>query len=521
MIIHTTHIGLRDIFKYIYITITAILILSSCTQDLPVGSQAVEQEVVFVSASEYKTDPFNCDNPNADYAKLTITQNGEPHDIIEVPVFYIDEVMFTQAIKLTPGSYQLTHMELFAEGAGEQGEDLLVNAVPYSDSEYGALVTTPLPADVVVSPFVKTEVPISILCYESESYLDFGFTWFRIDENRVRSKHFFGDFCTKFYKDYINSDLYAPKDIKVDMPAIFKLRLHSVLSETDSTASFISMTDNSSSFDNGKPITLAYPDLESAGDLFRSDIYIYVKIGDGFGFKSFGSWFWKDNSDTMYSSMDDLTKEKNGFIAGIDGVYDFILGNCNVDGADFTFAPYMNLPGSDHGSSIDMKISISSEDDRSSYLIASLTGIGEKSSGFDMWDGDFEVYCFDLYNGIKTITYYDISIYSTLYPEHLPSYMHNENWPAVNWLANNYSDFDGWTWEDLQQALWTLENNGYQYDPNGDEHGVTANLSIVDDMVARAIAKSINGYQPMPGGWAAVVLEAGETVQTIFAIVDP
>ena len=46
--------------------------------------------------------------------------------------------MFTQAIKLTPGTYQLTHMELYARGAGDEGEDLLVNAVPYRDSEYGA-----------------------------------------------------------------------------------------------------------------------------------------------------------------------------------------------------------------------------------------------------------------------------------------------------------------------------------------------------------------------------------------------
>ncbi len=527
--------------KLVLLASVFALILSSCTQDLPDMEENVLQDVIFTASTELKYDMFDCDNEKPDYALLTFTVDDD-NDIntpevpyptgggeINTPVFYVNDVMYTQAIKLPANkSYTLIDMRLYATGAGVGGADLLVNAVPYTGSHYGNLITAPVPVSINVSPFTKTEVPISILCYDDTQYEDFGFTWFRIEENIVRTKYFFGDFCTKFFEDYKQAPKYQDylDLVRVDMPVIMKLDLYQVAKDDImfDDLKFIDSFTNEATLLSGSPLLLAYPDMEATGDIFQIDVNLYVKVGSEFEYVNFGSWFWNDNEELMYVSLDDLQNNVNSFNPGTDGVYDFILGNCNVDGADFAFAPYMNLPGANHEGQVNMVVSVAEEGNRTSYLIANLTGIGGQDSGYDMWDGLFEAYCFDLDHTITangTHVYQDISIYSTLYPANLPTYMQNENWAAVNWLANNYKEFTGWTWEDLQQALWTLEDNGYVYDPNGNIHGVSANLTMVNNMVATAISSSANGYQPMPGGWAAVVLEAGETVQTIFTIVDP
>mgnify|MGYP003574466229 FL=1 len=166
--------------KLVLLASAFALILGSCTPDLPQMEENTLQEVVFTSSTELKNDIFDCDNANPDYAILTITHATVATQVITVPVFYIGEVMYTQAIKLPPGDYTLTDMRLFATGENPDGTadnndggnaitDLLVNAVPYDGSDYGALITAPVPADITVSAFAKTEVPISILCYTPDT----------------------------------------------------------------------------------------------------------------------------------------------------------------------------------------------------------------------------------------------------------------------------------------------------------------------------------------------------------------
>ena len=522
------------------------LIMSSCTQDLPVPSEGDNlQDVIFTASTELKYDIFDCENANPDYALLTFTVDHDddvntdeiPYpgvgQVITTPVFYVNDVMYTQAIKLpAEKSYTLVDMRLFATGAGDNVDpslvvddnpatptnDLLVNAVPYTGSHYANLITAPVPVQINVSPFAKTEVPISILCYDETEYEEFGFTWFRIEENNVRTKYFFGDFCTKFFEDYLDAELYEDIHVLVDMPAIMKLRLHKLNLEYsgDTTSIFVDEFTNEGTYADGEPLRVAYPDMEADDDIFRLDVFIYVKIGDGFGYKKFVEWFWNDNEEEMYTSLDDLNTATNSFNSGGvegDGVYDFILGNCNVAGADIIFAPYMNLP--EPGTpGIDMTLEFPGT---ASYFNATLTGIG---AGFDLANGTVEAYCFDLGHTISTgVTLTDIDIYSSLYPASLPIYMQNENWGAVNWLANNYTSFEGWTWQELQLALWLIEVNDFNSYSGGDAHGLSGNATRINNMVASALLNP--NYQPMPGGWAAVVLEHSEGTQTVFTIVDP
>lgn len=511
--------------KVTFALLTAVFIISSCTQDLPVAPENMEQEIVFTSAESqtgFKNDFIgDCNNSDPVYALVYLTD--EEGDAVtgldypqEVPVFFVNDVMYTQAIKLMSGSTGMTYIlekfELYDEN------DQLVNAVPITGSEYGNMVSVSLPLDVTVSPFTKTEVPLSILCFDEADYEAFGFSWFRIDERKITNKYFFGDFCTKFFEDYDES-AYAGM-IAVDMPAIFELNLYAWDPEADGGAgeySLIRTVDNlvedGEEGNSGHLIELVYPtDYEEDGDLFRIDINILVKVGDDFSFESFGSWYFKDNDEMMYTNAD-LTE--GAFDFGTDGVYDFILGNCNVDGADYVFPPYMNLP-----ETANLRISIPASEGRTAYILAQLTGIGT-DTGYDLEDGIFDAFCFDIDDGISTgTTYYNVGIYSSLYVTELPDHVQGRNWEAVNWLANNLDRFEGYTWEDLQQAIWVLEGfDGYTYDPDND-HGVPADEDMVDLMVNTSLAESA-GYYPMPGGWAAVVLDAGTTIQTIFTIVDP
>ena len=485
------------------------LILSSCTPDLPVADQDKEQEVVFTSNDlKGMKGLYDCDNV-AEFASIVLTYVDDNDDTqtisMDVPVFYVNDIMYTQAIKLPSGEtgmdYTLTQFLL------KDVDSVVVNAVPEIGSEYGEMVSVTLPLPITVSPFTKTEVPLSILCYSPETHDFFGFTWFRVNEEQITNKFFFGDFCTKFFADYANDPYYGAAGAMVDMKAIFELALYEFVDGDWNLVRTVDNQDETTPANSGHLLELIYPtDGVNDGDIFRIDIRIRVKVGAGFEFVDFGSWYFADESDTMYTN-DGLTE--GGFDFGTDKVYDFILGNCNANGTDFMFAPYMNLPSGVVG----MQLSYPQTD---SYFHATLSGIG---TGFDITNGTWPAYCFDLANTINGNGSYNVHVYSTLYVNNLPTYMQNENWGAVNWLANNYTDFEGWTWQELQLALWMLEENGTSVYAGGNFNGLSGNVARVNAMVTQALAN--DDFMPMPGGWAAVVLEHSEGTQTIFTIVDP
>ncbi len=520
--------------KLVLLASVFALILSSCTQDLPEMEENVLQDVIFTASTELKYDMFDCDNEKPDYALLTFTVDDD-NDIntpevpyptgggeINTPVFYVNDVMYTQAIKLPANkSYTLIDMRLYATGAGVGGADLLVNAVPYTGSHYGNLITAPVPVSINVSPFTKTEVPISILCYDDTQYEDFGFTWFRIEENIVRTKYFFGDFCTKFFEDYRNAPLYADHLdlVRVDMPAIFEMDLYQVAKGgvMYDPEVFVDTFNNADSVTSGKPKLIAYPDIEAPGDIFRLDVKIYVKTGSTFAYESFGSWFWKDNEDVMYTSLADLENGVNGFTSGTDGVYDFILGNCNVDGADFIFAPYMNLPESGtlyvHSDGGDLN----GASPEGGYMDTKLDYTG---SGYDFPANEWAAtFCFELGVNITLGANYQVTVHSSLYPELMPrEEMRTREWDRVNWLVNNLDQWPNFNWFDFQHALWKLQDASH----NGTGHGIPVGTSVFTDMYDAAVANG-DGYMPMPGGLAAVTFahSTGNAIQTVFIIVDP
>jgi hypothetical protein len=379
--------------KLFFLTAMIAVLFSSCTPENPGPDPATPQDVIFSSTFDgggFKSDdPFSCSNPPADYAMLVIEQGGVTTTYYPA-VFYLNGVLYTQAVKLAPGDYQLTEFVLMhAEGdPNDRTDDIVVNAAPHAGSTYGDMLVNPLPVFFTVEKFTKKEIPVEILCYEESSYADFGFVWFKITETTLHEKWFFGDFCTKNYMDYAGSD-YEANGLQVDMPAIFKIEVYRN-GDLRGTYSNLGQAPG--------PLAINYIDRPGVTDNFELKVYILVKIGNQFDYKYFGSWFFVDNGDIF---------TQNGSGPGDDGVYDFVLGNCNAEAADFAFAPYMNLP-----STAQLSVSIQQSDPRNAYMDANVVFSG---TGYDMTSGTMDAFCFVESVNIYVGTTYNVDVYSSLY----------------------------------------------------------------------------------------------------------
>lgn len=495
--------------KLVFIFGMVSLLAAGCTKDIPGLDPSTPQDVVFTSAladggtlkGMKSGDPVGCSNPDADYALVVIDdQTYYP------AVFVVDGVLYTQAIRLVPNLHILRTFALMDDNGtpDNRTDDKIVRATPERDSDFSAFVSNPVSFGFQVAPFEKSEVPVEVLCFEETKYQNFGFAWFTASEASVRQLWFFGDFCTKNFQEYAGSEYeYQFHGLQVDMPAIFKIE---VLDNGMSIATY----SNEEYHGEGKPLSVKVSDRVGLEDNFELRLYIMLKTGDTFGFKYMNSWFFKDNEQIV---------TQNGVGPGADGVYDFVLGNCNAQMADFAFAPYMNLP-----EEANMSVTVpENQDSRKSYLTINFFGIG---TGYDIGNGKMEGFCFDRTTDIGTGTLYGIKMYSTLIPSSaLPERIRNKEWDRVNWLANHLEQFDGYKWFELQQALWKLEDPNWTGAAYGGVPAVSFNsgTSIAKRMVDAAAAFG-DGYVPLPGGWAAVAClhtDATRPIQTVFTIVDP
>ncbi len=489
--------------KLFFLPILAALILSSCTKENPGNDPNALQEVIFSSTFDgggaplKSDDPFSCSNPQADYAMVVIYDGVETQTFYP-SVFWVNGVMYTQAIKLKAGSFVLQEFVLmFNNGTvNDTGDDIVVNAAPHEGSTYGLLLSNPLPIYFTVNAFTKAEILVEILCYEETSYEEFGFVWFRISEYTLRKMWFFGDFCTKNFLQYEGS-AYEANGLAVDMPAIFTIEVYR---NDELTGTFTNLGQTEPG-----PLGVTFVDRPGVVDNFELKVYILVKVGSDFEMTYFGSWTFTDNGQI---------ETQHGVGPGEDGVYDFVLGNCNAIEADLAFAPYINLPSSG------TLIATIPGEPRTGYLDLNVTFPG---SGYDFFSGVLmDGFCFNRDVVINVNTTYNVEIFSSLNPGNLPPFMQSLQWDRVNWLINNLEDFPGYNWYDLQHAIWSLEAGVW----NGAAYGsgialVPAATQIGLNMYNAAVLNG-DGYQPLPGGWGAVTfVNNGNIIQTVFIIVDP
>ena len=485
----------------------AAMIFSSCTQDLPEMDQNAPREVIFNTSGDGLLKADGDCSLEADYAIIQIS------DVVyTAATFVVNDVLYTQAIKLPPGTYTLQEFVLWNDNdtPDDNSDDLIVSAAPHAGAPFADLVINALEYQFDVQSFLKVEIEVGTLCYEEFTHDEFGFVWFKPNITPIKAKWFFGDFCTKFFEDYTGSSYEnQTHGLQIDMPAIYEMEvwLNGELVSTFSNDTIIYKFGEA-------PLPIEFVDYPETTEEYELKLNVLVKVGDQFEYKYFKSFFFTDDGD--------ITTDI-GVGPGPDGVYDFVIGNCLVTEADFSIAPHMNLPESGT-----MTVRTHPSTDRDAYFEVKL---GFTGTGYDIIAGDwYDSFCFDPDNGINMTTY-NVTIYSSLFPELMPfSDMENLNWNALNWLANHFEQFSSlnYTWEDVQHAVWKISDENHDTaTPLG---GVAASQTygsgtLADKMSADAEQYGAD-YIPLPGGWAAVsFMPEGSTntdhIQIIFIIVDP
>ncbi len=322
------------------------LFFSGCEQDLPQQDLNELQDVTFnIGTGEggLLKSEMDC-SLNADYALLTILdETTEEVQTLNVPTFYVNEILYTQAIKLPPGDYTLQEFALYQTALDANDPDILVSASPHTGSVYGDLIANPVELGFEVSAFTKSEILVGVYCFEAKDFDNFGFVWFKPVINRIRESLFFGDFCAPEFDAYKGS-LYGEFP-RVDMPAIFQIILSEDSNNDGTYDTDLGTFNNETGYDNNEddasavPLSITYIDQPDVDDHYKMEVWIYeletidpITGFATFAYKWFENWYFTNDTEVMYKDAayrtDPTGLESVG--PGTDGIYDFIVGPCII-----------------------------------------------------------------------------------------------------------------------------------------------------------------------------------------------
>ena len=496
-----------------FIAMLAIIIVAfattNCKKDTPnpvVGTAEVSFNVNSVTQSGLKsTLDINCSTLKADYATYKI----DGGNFITIPIFYVGNVPYTNSIKLSSGNHILNEFIVYSDNNTPNNltDDIVLSAAPHVSSIYGQLVTNPLDYTFTVSTDKKNEIKLDVVCYESSTYDNFGFIYFKLNELIVHEQWFYGDFCIKEKSDYTLSNYALQPNWGVgtgfvDAPAIFKVEVWrgGLLQST--------FTNNDATHQYGNKVSVSYVDYKNQTDIFEFKLFILVRQGTAFNFVQFKSWTFNDVSNINENTQ---------------GVVDFVLGNCYDpnDPPMYIFAPYMNLP-------LTATYTITNWDPNGGgsllggYVDATLANI---PTGYEIINGTFASNCADHSTIIYVGTPYNMNVFSSLYPDALPLFAQSTKWAKINWLYNHLDYFPGYHWYDVQGAIWLYDN------PIWDglaEAGMHALTPMMTNMKAQMELYGANYHVP-PGGYATIIFipvgtlpnAPSPTIQTMFIKIDP
>lgn len=240
---------------------------------------------------------------------------------------------------------------------------------------------------------------------------------------------------------------------------------------------------------------------------FKFDLYVHLPSGPGM------DWVLVDTYEFV-----DGDGPANG--AGADGVIDFVVGNCQIDEADYQYPAWMDLPPGQFQMHVELAAAPS---DLGTYLDVTLSGI---PAGYDISNTTYGTWCGDLGHTISPGTTYTVQeAVSSLMPLpvgfHLSHTQLNQLNYMFNKLPNHFPDIDLFDmdayqesighsddWSEIQDAIWAITNNQ------------TPTIGLAPAIYNDAITNGSN-YKVLPGQWAAVLFWVGPSVQTLFVMVDP
>ena len=328
--------------KIISLLVIIAFAVVSCQKDeadKPVVQQDVEFGIERIDPNLLKddADPYKCPS-NLDAVKAEITIAGI-QDPFVVDLFWVDDKMYTQAIKLASGSYTVTDFILL------DANDDFVMAIPAENSEYAEYLTgtepKTVPFEFTVGAFTKVEIPVEVLCFLPSVYDKFGFFWFNITEIVIREFCFFGDVCANgvpYVPASFGESLYelVPGGLAVDMPAIFEVRVFAADGTTPVPAQPVgaNVFSNVSFDEQGNPIVDAtrtvcakFPDkLRTPGEAgFKMELWVLIPDGQGgFTYHLFTTFDVVEDANGVWDIQLNNTSALNEFNA-----VDFAIGTCS------------------------------------------------------------------------------------------------------------------------------------------------------------------------------------------------
>ncbi len=473
--------------KTIYLAwpIIMLLFILSCQKTDNTEPSDENQGVSFAlnTGTSFKTS--DCFNKQADYVKIVISSTE-----YKVDVFYIDNKPYTNTIKLDEGGHTLTEFMLMDDNntPDNTDDDVLIAATPHEGSEFASYIEQPLDISFTVEAFKKTELGITVLCYQESEYSSFGFVYFGIGLAVVREQFFFGDFCVCRLEDYEGS-LYANQSsgLQLDMPAIAKIEVWNNGVKTDEF-------NNEPWFGEGQALKVRYLDVMNHADNFEFKLFILVRQGTEFNYVHFHSWTFSD---------DEIIEN------GDDGLVEFVLGNC-MPNADLVLAPWMNIPP-------EATYTITGWDPATSnsYVEVTLSDIPE---GYEIVNGVYPSSCADHSTGIFIGLPYEMDVYSSLYPDQLPAFAQSDKWEKINWLYNHLDWYPNHEWYDIQGFIWLYDNPAWDGLSNGTMPALT---ELTQQMKKDADTYGIDYKVPLGGSYVIVFIPPGsENVPLIQTMIS-
>lgn len=305
--------------KLIGVIFLSILLFTNCKKENKTDNTQASGELVFSAIDIVDTEKdgydFFCDENLVVHHAYIVLEDADGMLSTHVPMtFKLDNVLYTQSIKLDPGPYIIREFSLRTE------DDLIVKATPEMDAPFAEYVTQAIDdeVDFTIIEFEKFQYDIDVLCFIPAEYDNFGFEWFEVTEITIREQCFFGDICIDDFQEYLGSWYDDP--LVNDEVAIFKIYVYRDRMDNPEPVGMFSNYDEFTGMITS-PLCVQYADYDLEVNLFEFDLWIYTSNG----YEYFHTWTFTD-AERILSNNGDPDYD--------DGVVDFVLGDCVVTPSD-------------------------------------------------------------------------------------------------------------------------------------------------------------------------------------------